>query len=366
MTESGRRPNDRDVRMLILGGDHRDGPYGVDRLPRFGFDIRGVRPLRNRYARKARDIVEHRSGILLDLPLRSAPLAYGTHLTLGLLEPASRFAASMRRRRVPPYGSRPIAMITCWLSEWIRQAPPEGRRRLLRQYGGTDLLLPLSRNQVDILVDAGFRENQIAPIPFGCAPGLFAGPELERDIDVLAAGFDAGRDYETFFAGVRRLSMTVDLLCSPQNLKGLEVPSNVRVHGVVPYDRYREMMRRAKVVAVPTKELAYPTGQSVALDAAAAGAALAITGSIPIREYFTEASAVLISPGDSNGWGEALTSLLLDDDRRRCLVTAARTHVRENHDYDNMWRAFTNQLRAHGLPAPPADPPKSGDEHSSY
>nr|WP_255422296.1 glycosyltransferase [Tessaracoccus sp. MC1627] len=207
------------------------------------------------------------------------------------------------------------------------------------------------------MVDAGFREDQVAPIPFGCAPGLFAGPELERDIDVLAAGFDAGRDYETFFAGISRLPVTVDLLCSPRNLEGLQVPSNVRVHGVVPYDRYRHMMRRSKIVAVPTRELAYPTGQSVALDAAAAGAALAVTGTTPLKEYFSEDNAVLISPGDSNGWGEALASLLANRTRREALAAAAGIHVRTNHDYDNMWIAFTRQLRAHGLPAPQSDSP---------
>lgn len=346
-------PADGRVRTLVLSfADYTSGPYGIDLLPRFGFDTRGRRPLRNRVARKVRDVVEHRSGMLVDIPARSTSLAFSADLVLGVLEPVSRLAASLRGRRIPPYGNRPMVMIACWLAEWIRQAPPGGRKRLVRQFGGLDLILPLSRNQVDILVDAGFRQEQVAPIPFGCAPSLFDGPPLERDIDVLAAGFDAGRDYATFFAGIRDLPVAVDLLCSPQNLAGLDVPANVRVHGVVPYDDYRKMMRRAKVVAVPTRELAYPTGQSVALDAAAAGAALAITGTAPIREYFSEATATLIAPGDAKGWGESLDFLLRDDVRRDALAQAATVHVRTHHDYDNMWQAFTDQLRDHGLPAP--------------
>lgn len=340
--------------LVLSGSDYTDGPYGVDRLPRFGFDTRGARPLRHPAFKKVRDVVEHRTGLAVNLPLRNAPLAVSTDLVLGLLEPISLVPAILRKKRIPPYGQRPIVMIACWLAEWIRRGRPEERRKLVERYGGLDLILPLSRNQTDILIDAGFRKEQIAPIPFGCAPGLFDGPEIERDIDVIAAGFDAGRDYATFFEGIGRLKVTVDLLCSPMNLSGFEVPSNVRVHGVVPYDQYRQMMRRARVVAVPTKELAYPTGQSVALDAAAAGAALAITGTVPLREYFSSQEAELIDVGDAQGWGEAISCLLGNEPRRAGLAAAGQRHVRTHHDYDVMWAAFRDALRSHGLPAPSA------------
>lgn len=44
----------------------------------------------------------------------------------------------------------------------------------------------LSRNQIDILVDAGFRADQVAAIPFGCAPELLTDDGTQRAVDVSA------------------------------------------------------------------------------------------------------------------------------------------------------------------------------------
>ena len=71
--------------------------------------------------------------------------------------------------------------------EWIRRADPHRRRALVRRFSAVDLILTLSRNQIDILVDAGFRADQVAAIPFGCAPELFTDDGTQRAVDVLAA-----------------------------------------------------------------------------------------------------------------------------------------------------------------------------------
>lgn len=341
------------VRTLVLSqADYRRGPYGIDLLPRFGFDVTGVPPLRGRFLRKLRDVAEHRSGLQLEIPLRSATRARGADLVLGLLEPVTEVAARLKGRGVFPYSRTPLVMIECWLAEWLLNADASSRRRLVRHFSSVDLILTLSRNQVDILVDAGFRADQVDAIPFGCAPGLFEGPPVERDLDVVAAGFDHGRDYGTFLDGVRGLKATVHLLCQPANLRGLSIPPNVVVHGTVPYGDYRSILRRAKVVAVPTRELAYPTGQSVALDAGAAGAAIALTGTVPLREYFDDSCAVTVPPHNASAWTTMLSELLVDETRRRLLAEAAHRRVLENFTYHHMWSAFKDRLAGHGLPAP--------------
>lgn len=337
--------------VVLSQADPRHGPYGIDILPRFGYQVVGVSPLRSRPLRKLRDVVEHRSGVLVDVPLRSIPAATSAELVLGLLEPVTELASILKGRHLPPYSSTPLVMIECWLAEWIRVSDRAARRRLIDRFKGVDLLLALSRNQVDILVDAGFREDQVDAIVFGCAPDLFAGPPVERDLDIVAAGFDRGRDYATFLEGVRGIEARVHLLCQPANLSGLHVPDNVEVHGVVPYDEYRSMLRRAKVVAVPTRELAYPTGQSVALDAGAAGAALAITGTAALTEYFDDSCAVTVPAKDSHAWATQLSGLLADDEARRHLADAAHRRVLGNFTYDHMWSQFRQSLRRHGLPA---------------
>lgn len=242
-----------------------------------------------------------------------------------------------------------MVMLSCWLAEWISKAKPEDRRALVRQFEAVDLILTLSRNQIEMLLDAGFRPEQVDAIPFGCAPALFDGPNVDRDIDVLAAGFDHGRDYGTFFDGIRHLDTKVHLLCQPANLTGLTIPDNVVVHGVIPFDEYRAMLRRAKIVAVPTKELAYPTGQSVALEAAASGVAVAYTATTALSEYFDATYAVPVAVGDSDGWRRSISALLEDSSVRECTARAGRTKVTENFSYARMWREFTARLSDHGI-----------------
>ena len=285
----------------------------------------------------------------MDVPVRSILRASRADLILGLLEHNTKFAAQLKRRGVPPYARTPTVMISCWLAEWISRADADGRRALVRQFEAVDLILTLSRNQIGILVDAGFRPDQVDAIPFGCAPELFEGNGQERDIDVLAAGFDHGRDYGTFFEGVRDLGTTVHVLCQPANLKGLTVPDNVVVHGVVPFDEYRSMLGRAKIVAVPTKELAYPTGQSVALEAAASGAAVAYSATTALSEYFDASYAVPVAVGDGEGWCRSIESLLADSFARADLARAGRARITEDFSYAGMWREFKKKLSEHGI-----------------
>ncbi len=184
------------MRTLVLhAGDHTACPYGIDLFPGPGFPVTGVRPLRGRLRRKLRDVVEHRTHTMVDVPLRAVPGVRNAELVLGVLEPVTALAAQLKRRDVPPYAGTLLVMISCWLVEWIRRADPDRRRTLVRRFSAVDLILMLSRNQIDILVDAGFRADQVAAIPFGCAPELLTDDGTHRAVDVLAARFDHGRSH---------------------------------------------------------------------------------------------------------------------------------------------------------------------------
>lgn len=55
-------------------------------------------------------------------------------------------------------------------------------------------------------------------------------------------------------------------------------------HGRVPFTEYRRLVDTASVVTVPIHALAYPTGQTVALEAAGTGACLVPTDTPAMRE----------------------------------------------------------------------------------
>lgn len=142
---------------------------------------------------------------------------------------------------------------------------------------------------------------------------------------------------------MRGLDVPIRLLCQEANIRDLEVK------GVVPYDEYRNLIRRACVVAVPTKELAYPTGQSVALDAGAAGAALIVTGTTAMREYFSEEPATLVDVADSAGRRAAASGLVSHEERRQRQARTTHEHVLGSFINHHMWRSFQEQVAAHGL-----------------
>lgn len=316
----------------------------MDQLPRFGFDLSGVDPLHGAVTGKLSDVVEHRCGLRVVQAVRALPLVRKSDLVLGLLEPSTEAALRLKSRGVSAYSRTPLVLVSCWLTQWLRDADRDRHAELVALYSTADLVLVLSRNQVSELVAGGFAAERVAAIPFGCAPWLFDGPELPRDLDVVAAGFDHGRDYDTFFRGVEHLDTTVHLLCQPANLDGLRVPDNVVVHGVVPYEDYRRVLRRAKIVAVPTREMAYPCGQSVALDAAAAGAAVAFTRTEALGEYLDEDCAAPVAVGDAQGWYDVLRHLLGQTGDRERLAAAGRRRVQENFTVHHMWEGFRDVL----------------------
>lgn len=55
------------------------------------------------------------------------------------------------------------------------------------------------------------------------------------------------------------------------HLNGGELPAEVVFHGRVPFGRYHEVLATASIVAIPTHVMAYPSGQTVALEAARQG-----------------------------------------------------------------------------------------------
>lgn len=322
-------------------------PFGVDALEGSGFDLRSPSPRPGRWRRKVRDVVEHRTGAKVEVPLAAARDAAGADVVLALLEQFAVLPAALRRTGLPPYSRPALIALTCWLADDLQGVEGEQARRLVARYAPADLLLVLSRHQVPLLVAAGFAEHQVRSIPFGIEHRFFTPPEdpAVRDIEVLAVGQDRGRDYGTLFRAVADTGIATQVVCRPENLTGLRVPAEVRHVPPVPVTAYRDLLRRAKVVVVPTHELAYPTGQTVALEAMASGAAVVATGTVPMREYLTDGhDALLVDVGDDRAMAAAIQHLLSSPEHRRGLGRRARATVEAAYTVEHMWRAAAAEI----------------------
>lgn len=337
-------------RRFVAGEVPAKLPYGVDALEECGFELTGARRAADPRWSRWRDLVEHRAGFPVERAVRGMAEVRRSDVVIALLERQGAAAASMRRAGIPPYASTPLVVWSCWLADDIRAADPARRRALRKQFDGADLITHLSRHETGIFTDLGIDEDRLFPVTYGVSHEFYVPGEVPRDIELLAVGQDRGRDYGTLFDAVRGTDLVLDVVCKPENLADLDVPPNVRVHGVIPLRDYRLMLQRAQVVVVPTRDLAYPTGSSVALESASSGACVAVTGTRAMRDYFTDAvDSRLVDEGDAEGWTDVLTELRDDADQRARLGVAARASVESRFNARHMWTELADVMRERGI-----------------
>lgn len=326
-------------------------PYAIDALEGENFELTGVRQSSRPTVVKARQVVEHRYGMVVERALRAIPPLTQADVLIALLERQAMLPGLLKSWRVPPYRSTPLVIWSCWLADDIRRGDEIQRAWIKRRIQEADLITHFSHQQTEILVDFGIPEERLFPLTFGVSQNFYTpDPTFDRDIELLAVGQDRGRDYRTLIDAVRGTQLTLDLVCKPENLAGIDVPENVRVHGTVSLAAYRRLLTRAQVVAVPTFEMAYPTGSSVALEAASSGCAVVLSGTPPLRDYFVDTvNARLVGVGDVHEWRTVLHELLKDPVQRARLGSAGRESVTTRFNADAMWREFAEVIRSRGL-----------------
>ena len=344
---------DARVRTVVLSGTRiRQGPYGIDLLPRLGYRLRQVDEPTGRLGVKVRDVIDHRTGYPVCRTLRSLRHLRSADMALAFFEKEA--LTLLRLKRVlPARALPPVVVIVCWLADELERMPEEQARACAAPYADADLLIVFSANQVDVLSRYGINPDRVAVIPFGFATGLFACREVWRGNDeqarVVTIGVDRGRDYETLMAAASRLQVPIDFYGTPQRAANLVLPPSVTYRGMIPFDEYRQVLRDADVVAVPTHLMAYPSGQTVAIEAAATGAAVILTRTPALEEYFTDDDVCFVDVGDVEGWAQALEGLTRDAARREHLGRSAARRVRERFTYEHTWQAFDAAVRSAGI-----------------
>ncbi|WP_210438903.1 glycosyltransferase family 4 protein [Nocardioides xinjiangensis] len=325
-------------------------PYGLEALERHGFQLEWARRQEAAPWRKPRDVFEHRTGIPVERAIRGARLAAEADVVIALLEQQGYAVGRAKRWSIPPYARTPLVIWTCWLADELVTATPRRRSWLLRNVAAADLITYFGPSGADVLADMGFSAERILELTWGVTTAFYAPGDRARDIQVLAVGQDRGRDYGSLLAAFEALDFPLDLVCKPENIAGLRVPANVRLHGTVGMAEYRALLQRAQVVAVPTHELVYPTGSSVALEAASTGCAVVATATPGLSAYFDDGvDGRLVPRGDVDGWRQVLRELVTDEPQRERLGAAARERVVRRNSSEVMWRELAQALDERGL-----------------
>jgi glycosyltransferase involved in cell wall biosynthesis len=332
-------------------GDGWQLPYRMDELERHGLRLRWTDALYRPGWPDSRAAAAVRRAEAFTAPFAQTALMARTiaevPITLAMFESEANTLIAARRAW-PGRRSSVLAVVTCWLAQVLEGSRPARRAAYRWAYQSVDRLYYFSRNQGPVLAEhLGLGADRLRYLPFGVDDETFA-PTGEADGDyVLVVGRDRGRDWPTLFSALEGMELPVKLCCRPRDIEGLPVPSGVEVLGYVDRDVYRNLLGRARAVAIATKPLLYPSGQSVLLEAMAMGRVVVVTGTPALEDYVADGeTALVVAPGDAAALRRRLLEAARDDGLRAHVGHKAREAVERSFSARAMWEAAADDLLA--------------------
>ena len=284
-------------------------------------------------------------------------------VALSIFENAGLGFARLRALMPPGYEMVPHVLMACWLAEDCQHMRAAQLRSVRRSIKHAARVAVFSANQAPILTEClGLEARRVSVVPFGVdteyytpaaawnQPGggnqAIAGKQAGGG-GLVAVGRDARRDYATLLEAVRMAGVPLTLACHPRNIRGLRLPPGVTVRHGISHAEYRRLLLAADLVVTPTTAPAYPSGQSVVLEAMSMGRATLTTDSPAMRDYVTDGTdGILVPPGDPGQLAKLIDGLLADAAWRRSLGEAAAATVRARFSLPHLWGAVADLLAA--------------------
>jgi glycosyltransferase involved in cell wall biosynthesis len=337
--------------LRAYGGRAGHLPYRLDHLAAEGFRLGYMdavyrRPWTFPPVARAIDGLEGVSGAFLQTVL-AAPRIGRSDVTVAMFESEGNVLAWLRSHRFP-YVSRPkLVVIACWLADLLPKFTARKRDLYRRAYRGVDLLLYFSSNQTEIYEEhLGFPRERLRFVPFGIDEEFFSPVDGGEEDFVLAVGRDRGRDWHSLFRAVHDSDFKVKVLSRDRDVDGHEIPANVELLGFVDRFTYRDLLARARLVVVPNHVRAYPTGQSVTLEAMSMAKCCVVTDTPAMRGYLADgATALLVPPGDPEALRRSIDRAMGDDDLRRTIGERARASIESRFTARRMWSVIAEEIR---------------------
>jgi glycosyltransferase involved in cell wall biosynthesis len=212
------------------------------------------------------------------------------------------------------------------------------RRRLLeRSLAAADAIVCLAESQRSRLLEqVDLSPERVRVVHLGVDERFYTPQADPATPHVVAVGRDLGRDYATFAAAMRRISVRGTIVASARNLVGIDLPPNVDVQLDLTPVQLRELYASATCVAVPThsQEFAHAadcSGQTVLLDAMAMGRPVVVTRRSTLDDYVRDReTAMYIPPSDVDALTSALRELIDRPELRQALGEQGRRSVERN------------------------------------
>jgi glycosyltransferase involved in cell wall biosynthesis len=334
--------------------DTRPGqaPYGLEHLAAASIEVAYWQPpgwLRAGFPNRVRLALELGYGAPFTRSLMLPNCSRLPDVAVSILESQGFVHALLRSAGIAPWSKVPLALVSCWLAETARTAS-RARLMLLRKIvAGADLIVYWSRNQADLLTERlGVPRDRLMYVPFGVETEFFrpSSPDVRPDGYILAAGRDDGRDYQTFSTATSLLKAEVRVVAPLNALDGLTWSSNVKLLGEVSHTQFRDLLAGASIVVVPSKpEVAYPTGQTVLLNAMATRRPTVVTRTPPLADYARHGENTwTVEPNDPGALAEGIDLVLGDMPLARRIASQGALDVARSFNTRAMWGSIAERL----------------------
>lgn len=200
-------------------------------------------------------------------------------------------------------------------------------------------IICLSNEQLEDLVQIGIPREQLVFVPFGIDTDFYSTTEVANGGDyILSVGRDLGRDYQTLLEAAKRSTHPFIIVAAYKNLlQDTPLPVNVTVRYDLTLTEVRELYVRARMVVIASKELdalegSDCSGQTVILDAMAAGRAVVTTERSWLKDYFTLGEDLVAVPShDPESLAIEIERLWDSRADRERIAIAGRTRVQKNY-----------------------------------
>jgi glycosyltransferase involved in cell wall biosynthesis len=217
-----------------------------------------------------------------------------------------------------------------------RHAAHPVRRFLLKTFWASyACIICISLEQLEDFARLGIPRTRLVFIPFGVDTHFFQPADVSREEDLMVSvGRDAGRDYSTLFKAAERTKHTCIVVAGHKNIPSdMPIPANISVLYNRSLVEIRDLYARARFVVVPSKDASMTdgsdcSGQTVILDALAAGKAVIATRHPWISDYFVpNRDLIVVDPNNPEALTQAINSLWQDAEKRKRLAAFGHDKV---------------------------------------
>jgi glycosyltransferase involved in cell wall biosynthesis len=249
-----------------------------------------------------------------------------------------------RARLVRP----PLVYVSVGLPERLEQLGNERMRRLYADaLRGARAVVAYAESEVEWILDwIGPKPPPVLFVPFGVDVDAFRPePDVTVDVDVVSVGADPRRDFALLVSIARRHpELTFAIVAGRDNARGLtDLPANVSLEVDVALARVRELIAKARVVALPVRDNSYSGATTVLLQAMAMAKPVVVSRTAAIATGYGLDDGVncrLVDPGDADAFERALLQEATGAGAARFLGTRARETVARSLS----WERYTDAL----------------------